>query len=54
MNTDKRQRVERGSVSRSRMATVSIFKWLRVTDPRSVIRVYLCPSVIEKAETLKR
>ena len=37
----------RGSVSRSSTALASMLRLLRVTDPRSGIRVNPCPSVVE-------
>jgi hypothetical protein len=50
METDKHgfeTGFERGSVSRSTAAMKRAFELLRVTDPRSGIRVHPCLSVVE-------
>src|ERR1022692_563519 len=50
MNTDKHRwgnYVELGSVTRSTGADVLTLELLQVTNPRSGIRVHLCPSVVE-------
>jgi hypothetical protein len=47
LNTDEIFQVERGTVSRSIAMLTSILELLRVTDPRSVIRVYPCQSVVK-------